>query len=393
MRVLSREIVVAGGGVAGTCAALAAARGGASTLLLEARPGLGGTGTSGMLRHICGLYGTGDTAPTETLNGGLAAEIAERLLAMAPGRTVRGIGQVYVLPYGDGDLRAVLIDLCGAESNLTVVTSTPVVRATMAGERMTGVTVAGRDGLTDVSAGCFIDCTGEAALAALAGVGCDLSPLSERQLAGFTIRVAGLRDVDDMASLRVPYFCAQGAGEGVLPPLLRFTTFSPGDSPDEGFCKLSLDGDDGEEREQRARHWAMLLIGYLGRVLPSFGGARIVGMAERVLDREGRRARGEYILTEDDVLSGRKFTDGIVKNSWPIEVWDRSRGTGYRFLPKGEHYEIPLRCLRVKRVANLLTAGRCISATPAALASTRVMGTCMALGEQAALAALRLLRG
>jgi len=70
-----------------------------------------------------------------------------------------------------------------------------------------------------------------------------------------------------------------------------------------------------------------------------------------------------------------------------MEIWDRSRGTVYRYVPRGEYYEIPLSCLRVPAVVNLLTAGRCISATPAALASTRVMGTCMALGEQAGLAA------
>jgi hypothetical protein len=106
-----------------------------------------------------------------------------------------------------------------------------------------------------------------------------------------------------------------------------------------------------------------------------------------VLEREGRRVRGEYTLTKDDVLLARKFSDGIVKNAWPIELWDRLKGTVYKYVPRGDYYEIPLRCLMVRNIANLLTAGRCISVTHEALGSTRVMGACMALGDQAGKAA------
>jgi hypothetical protein len=129
------------------------------------------------------------------------------------------------------------------------------------------------------------------------------------------------------------------------------------------------------------------MLACLSRSLPAFREARIDGASLKVLDREGRRITGAYTLTEDDILSARKFHDGIVKNSWPIELWDKAKGTVYRYLSRGDYYEIPLRCLVVKGIANLLTAGRCISVTHAALGSTRVMGTCMALGEQAGLAA------
>ena len=112
-----------------------------------------------------------------------------------------------------------------------------------------------------------------------------------------------------------------------------------------------------------------------------------MGNSFRVLDREGRRIRGEYTLTKEDVLSAAKFPDGVVRNAWPIELWDRSKGTVYKYVPAGDYYEIPFRCLMVRDVPNLLTAGRCISVTREALGSTRVMGTCMALGEAAGKAA------
>jgi hypothetical protein len=93
------------------------------------------------------------------------------------------------------------------------------------------------------------------------------------------------------------------------------------------------------------------------------------------------------MLTEEDVLTARKFPDAIVRNAWPVELWDRSKGTLYRYVPRGDYYEIPFRCITVKGISNLLTAGRCISVSHAALGSTRVMGTCMALGDQAGRAA------
>jgi hypothetical protein len=106
-------------------------------------------------------------------------------------------------------------------------------------------------------------------------------------------------------------------------------------------------------------------------------------MSPGVVDREGPRIRGEYTLTADDVLNGRKFPDGVVKNAWPIELWDQERGPSYQYLEPGDYHEIPLRCLEVRGISNCWCAGRCISATHEALGSTRVIGTCISLGEEA----------
>jgi hypothetical protein len=109
-----------------------------------------------------------------------------------------------------------------------------------------------------------------------------------------------------------------------------------------------------------------------------------------ILQREGRRILGEYVLTEQDVLAGRKFPDAVARNSWPMELWDAARGTRYRYPPDNDYYEIPFRCLQVRNFSNLLTAGRCISVSHEALGSTRVMGACLALGDAAGQAAAEL---
>jgi len=150
---------------------------------------------------------------------------------------------------------------------------------------------------------------------------------------------------------------------------------------------MSISSVDGAPGVEAARADADAVIRYLASVLPSFESATIADTSLKVLEREGRRVIGEYMLTKEDVLSARKFPDGVVKNSWPIELWDRPKGPSYQYVPRGDYYEIPFRCLMVKGITNLLTAGRCISVTHEALGSTRVMGTCMALGDQAGRAA------
>lgn len=384
---MTGDVLVAGGGVAGAAAALAAARAGCSTVLLEQRSLLGGTGTAGMLSTICGLYAGGPSAPDATLNPGLPREIAHLLLERAPGRAPERRGSAWVLPYCRRDLAQVLEGLCGREQNLAVVLETVVVGVEAAGGTVTGVAADCGGARKTFRPKAVIDCTGNGVLSHLAGAASGLAPSSERQLAGFTARVSGIRAEDGALPLMVPYALARAVQAGRLPRLMRFTTFSPGSAPGEGYLKFSADPGAGE---QDIRSAAERAVEDLRQQVPAFREAAITGMSDGVLEREGRRIEGEYVLTEQDVLGCRKFDDGVARNAWPIELWDRERGPGLRHLPDGEWYDIPFRCLMVKGFANLLTAGRCISVTPQALGSTRVMGACMALGEAAGRAAASL---
>lgn len=384
---ISCDVLVIGAGVAGASAAVAAARGGARTMLIEKERFLGGTGTAGMFQYICGLYLNGDSIPEETLNQGIVRELVVLLNKRSPHRTVKKMGRVYVLPYSGADLQSALTSLCSAEKNITVLNVAAAVAVTGRSSGIGSVTVKGSDGEQEISPRVVIDCSGSGEIAALAGAEFDLSSTEERQLAGFTIHLKGLQGPDDSLALKVPYHLAQAVRQGMFSPAVRFTTFSPGDASGEGYCKISIDAEGGPGREEQTRKDAAAVHAYLASVIPAFKGSTIAGTSNRVLEREGRRIRGEYTLTKDDVLSARKYSDGVVKNAWPIELWDRSKGTVYKYLPRGEYYEIPFRCLAVKNVENLLTAGRCISVTHEALGSTRVMGACMALGEQAGKAA------
>ncbi|MFZ3138104.1 MAG: FAD-dependent oxidoreductase [Thermodesulfovibrionales bacterium] len=380
---VSCDVLVVGGGVSGTAAALAAARGGARVILSEKERFLGGVGYSGLFQYMCGLYLNGDAFPAETLNTGIVREIVGLFKKVSPQRTIIKIGQVYVLPYSRDDLRAVLTTLCHNESTLTVLHNTTAVSVEKENGIIMQVTVNRSGTVHHIYPQVVIDCSGSGALSAMAGASFALSPSEKLQLAGFVIHVKGMSEQEDMLSMKVPYYLAEGVRKKILPPYMRYSAFSPGDEPDEGYCKISIEGPDSIEREQRARKDAARVHGYLMSTIPSFKTSYIADSSQYVMDRESRRVIGEYTLNAEDVLNAGKFHDGIVKNAWPIEIWDKEKGTVYQYIQAGDYYEIPLRCLKVKDITNLLCAGRCISVSREALGSTRVMGTCIALGDHA----------
>ncbi len=381
----SCDVLVVGGGVSGATAAVASARNGVKTVLAEKENFLGGMGYAGLHQYMCGLYLNGDVMPTETLNAGIVREIVGLLNKLSPQKTIKKIGQVYVLPYSREDLAKVFTSLCRNEKNLTVLFNTTAVSVKK--KNKTIVEVALNTPVSKIIPRILIDCTGSGVVSAMAGAGFELSSPVKRQLAGFTIHLKGLKECDETLSIKVPYYLSQATNKKTLPAYLRFTTFSMGDTDDEGFCKINIGGSDNNKREQTIRKDALKMTSYLADRLPPFKNAYIANTSLRVLEREGRRICGEYTLTENDVLNARKFRDGIVKNSWPIEIWDKNKGIIYKYVKSGDYYEILFRCLKVKDIKNLLCAGRCISVTHEALGSTRVMGTCISLGEQAGLAA------
>lgn len=132
----------------------------------------------------------------------------------------------------------------------------------------------------------------------------------------------------------------------------------------------------------------MQLLDFFRNRVPGFETARIAATGTQIGIRESRRIVGEYTLTREDVLRGRRFDDAVARSAYPIDIHNPAgSGTVTHRLEPGESYEIPYRCLVPKNVERLLVAGRCISTTHEALASTRLTPTVMTLGQAAGTAA------
>jgi hypothetical protein len=252
----------------------------------------------------------------------------------------------------------------------------------------------------ELAARAAVDTSGDAALAHLAGAATSTTPLAERQLPSL---VFVLQQVDTDAlgtGPRVALLRSLVAAEqeGRLPKGAANLALGPSPQPGEVVCKLTLSGITEElpasrdfltVAEQEGRKRALAVTEFL-KTLPAFSRAFVSHAAPQVGVRESRRVTGLYQLTRDDVLSGKKFDDGVARASWPIELWEEGRlGATYEWLDDRAHYDIPLRCLQARDVDNLFVAGRCMSATHEALGSARVIGTCLATGEAAGRAAAR----
>jgi len=162
-----------------------------------------------------------------------------------------------------------------------------------------------------------------------------------------------------------------------------FAGFVSGSAGSDGFCKFSLPPELDAPGCVPLAERLNRLHALLARHLPEFARSRMLAQSPR-MEREGIRLAGLWELDEASLLTSLKFPDGVARSAWPMEFWDPANATPtFTYPPDGDYAEIPARCLRSCGIINLFATGRCISASSRALAATRVMGTCMALGEAA----------
>lgn len=129
------------------------------------------------------------------------------------------------------------------------------------------------------------------------------------------------------------------------------------------------------------RRQAFLYLDFLKKYVPGYENAYIAVFPETVGIRETRRMKGRYVLTKEDFFAARKFEDGVVCSSWPVELHKSGNATEWVHFPEGEYMEVPLRCFIPEKTENLLFAGRCLSADQVAHASVRCGAPCMCMGE------------
>jgi hypothetical protein len=412
------DVLVVGGGNAGCAAAIAAARHGARTLLLERYGFLGGTATAAMV----GPWMTFHSAQ-ERIVGGIAQEMVERLMVKgaSPGHLSDSSDYVATITPFDPEVHKALLFEMMQESGVSLLLHAYFLSAQLDGEAACGATFATVGGMRSYRGRVVIDATADALVAASAGVPTQqgdergrvqpatlMFRLSHVDLAALA---AYLREhPDEMRSSlrpeeRVPAALTAVAGlnqlwenaraDGLVDVPRELVSFFISPYPDEVTVNMTrvvnidpLDPDDLTRAEIESRLQAMQLVEFFRRRVPGFANARLAATGTQVGIRESRRIVGRYTLTRDDVLQARRFDDAVARSAYPIDVHNPSgSGTSTQRLAPGASYEIPYRTLVPVNREKLLVAGRCISTTHEALASTRLTPTVMTLGQAAGTAA------
>ncbi|MGQ9779296.1 MAG: FAD-dependent oxidoreductase [Bacillota bacterium] len=435
------DIVVVGGGPAGIGAAVAAARLGVRVILVERYGFLGGMSTAALVTPMMTFSAGG-----RLVIGGIAQELIERLkkIGGSPGHVPDPVGFVETVTPVDPEAMKVAAEEMVLESGIEVLyhcLATGVTKESVqekkgikvektsatgfpAQARITSVEISSKGGPLSLIAKQFIDCTGDADLVYLAGgpwrAGRDGDGLTQPgtlfvRMAGvdltkvvtymaenpddFIVRASANGKVEtEFTYLGVCGFFSkvtQARLAGEFPLERDRVLFFAGIHPGEVFVNMTrvqfgsaLTVEDLTAAEIQGRRQAQAVAEFLRARIPGFEHAYVVQTGVQVGFRETRRIVGEYVLTEEDILSGREFADGIARGAFPIDIHaPDGNGLVTKRLHDSVSYAIPYRSLVPKGLDGVLVAGRCISTTHEAHASTRVIPICFATGQAAGTAA------
>ncbi len=383
------DVVVIGGGFAGSAAALAAARGGAEVLLVERLNCLGGA-PSAMLVNPFMNYWTTDplTHEKKLLSRGIFEELTASL------RTMNAMkGMVFNPEYLKLILNRKLID-SGAE----ILFNSTLTGVFCNDNMVNSVVVANKSGIITLEGRYFIDATGDADLAFSAGfpymLGRDEDGLCQPMTLCFTI---GNVDPDQYELYRGKIMGIwqeekkKGYIKNPMDTIMVIPTMFPGIvhlNATRVINRNPVDCFDVSKADMEAREQAFELLSVLKRVVPGFEKAEILSSAVQTGVRESRRIIGEHILTGEELKACVVFPDSVATGNYDIDIHNPTgSGTSHYYFPDGAYYTIPYRSLIPRNARNLLIAGRCISATHEAQASIRIMPIVCTLGEAAGTAA------
>ncbi len=385
------DVLVAGGGPSGIAAAVAAARMGADTLLVERYGFLGGAGTAMMVNPWMSYWAAGGR--NVQLIFGVLQELIDRMTAMGMyGHPMQKTA------FDPEALKVAAEELC-KEAGVQLLYHSFLGEAAMdeAGVRIESVRFANKAGLVDLKASMYVDATGDGDLAALAGAivekGRAVDSLSQPMTLNF--RMANV-DMDRMLTrqeITDLYLEAKRRGEIDCPRenVLWFYANQPGVIHFNTTRVLRKDATnpwDLTEAEIEGRRQVQQLVRFLRAEVPAFEDAYLQTTAPQIGVRESRRVMGEYILTAEELLDSCRFEDVIARGAYPVDIHNPDgEGTILKHLPEGEWYDIPFRTLVPKKIENLLIGGRPISATHEAHSAIRVQPIAMAIGQAAGTAA------
>ncbi len=412
------DLIVAGGGTSGVAAAISAARSGCKVLIIEKSSFLGGTATGALVTPMMKNI----TDSGKNLTQGIVLEVLDRLAKT--GNSAK---------FNDGNpgwfnpemLKCVLDDFC-EENKVVTLFDTVVIGAEVENNSIKKIKCFNKAGEKEFEAKYYIDATGDADLAAFAGVSfeskehqtmslrfimtnvnldafsqwlTELDPDSSVTAIDYhdydTILLTTAHTWDNLGWKLRPFF-GFAVREGILKEedAAYFQVFSiPGQKNSIAlncpriFAKHVLDPLNPEDISyayKQGRKQIRRLAEFCKKYLSGFEEAYISQIAPQLGVRDSRRINGIYKLTEEDILSAKKCANPVAKSNYPVDIHAKEKGKNeLKHLPPDQYYEIPLESLIPEKIENLLVVGKCISATFKAQASIRIQPNCWSMGEYA----------
>ena len=425
MKQLHFDVAVIGGGPAGTVAAIASARQGAKTILIEQHAYLGGAMTAA---------GTG---PQMTFHAGekqvvlgIPEEMTQEMIrrGFCSGHVPDGVGFCSSTTAFDPEGMKIVWEDMAMESGVTLLYHAVFTGCEVKDGAITSAQIFTKGGFYQLNAKVFIDASADADVAHYAGVPTTFGRESDNLAQPMTLNfhVYGVdrdklcdyveNNLDDMFRLTPRKIrplkrydisgafskinAAKEAGEFVYnknrDTVLCFETSNDGEyvvNMTRISMKSAVDAFDLTEAEILGRKQVQETFHFLKKYIPGFENCKLAYSGPNIGVRESRKINGVYKLTVDDLTGNVMFPDAVAMGGYPIDVHSPDgNNTIHKFLKPGSWYSIPYRSLITNEIDNLIVAGRCISATQEACSSTRLTPIVMALGQAAGTAAAQSVR-
>jgi hypothetical protein len=403
----SFDVVVVGGGPAGLAAATAAARNGADVLIIERYGFLGGMGTAGGVTNFAGLYGLVHGETRQVVHG-VANDLLNRVDRLGGlNKPQQGLqGRITVRSYDVSTLKCAADDLL-LSAGAKILFHAVAVDVVMDGGTIVALIVETKSGRRAVRAKTFIDCSGDADLAARAGVPFETGDGNGSGLfPSMMFRVGGVDPERALAAIgefkAIDRLMNEAAGKGysfpregaIVRPQKNPTEWRANVTQIRNSDGLAMDATDAlqlSDGEIDGRRQVKEYFRFMKNEVPGFENAHIVEIAPQVGIRETRRVGGLYSLSGEDIVDCTDFQDTIGVNAWPMELHVAGK-IEWGFFPDGSRgfCQLPYRMLVPNGVSNLLVAGRCASMNHEGQSAARASGACFAMGEAAGTAAAML---
>ena len=377
------DLAVIGGGFAGVAAALAAARAGVKVLIVEKSNCLGGAAVNCLVNPFM-PYWTEVDGRRINLSSGIFREIHDRLEERNAMRKESFLEE---------ELKYILNEMI-AEANIDLLFHAYIFKVEKCDEHIASVMVATKGGEMQIEANYFIDATGDAQLAYLAGCPTVLGREADHLCQPMTLcfRVGNV-DVEKFYAsrerLKIAHAQSLAAGELINPRenilvfktpihnVLHFNTTRV-------VRKDPTSPEEVTEAEVLARKQIYEIYEFMKNHADGLENSFLMMTAAEIGVRESRMIVGDYVLTEQDCKNCVKFEDAIAACNYDIDIHNpEGTGTSHYYFPAGAYYTIPYRSLIPKNIKNMLVAGRCISSDHEAQASYRIMPVVCCIGEAA----------
>ncbi len=417
------DVVVVGGGPGGFPAAIAAARQGCKTIIIERYGLFGGLSTTGLMGPI---FGFAFGKIKNSILGGIPVEVIRGLqkLGGAPGdKHIRWSSINF-----DPELMRHVIDRMVQESGVNILLHSLAVGTIKKGNRIDAVILENKSGRMAVRGKVFIDATGDGDLAYWSGCEYTKGRKADKrtQSMGTKFRIGGVEPMTEEEEEYYSKIVKKAIDEKRIPAYHAFRgeisengiTVRKGEitptvtrCPGDGTNVFDL-----TRAELRIRKDTLEIVDFYKKNVKAYSKCFLIDTPVQMGVRETRQIIGNYVLTGEDVIAGRKFPDKIARGCWfidihcPLGLYKSDSNLCSKdctieppcimkkkysdqlydniYLSGESYYDIPYRSIVPKTISNLAVSGRCISADHGAMASARVIGTCMAIGEAAGTAAV-----